>query len=87
MKTENYYLGSQFAQLVANGESDQLTDDEISDFEYIEDTAKLEAPEGYVFSHWSIGDDTDEFAQCEATGRLGERMTFTAVYFLKDTAA
>jgi hypothetical protein len=82
-----YTLGTQFAQYVANGEVDHLEDEEKRDFDYLEQTARDNAPEGHYFAHWSVQTDTlDEFTRCEATGLMGSCYQFDAVYFEKEKA-
>jgi len=82
-----YTLGTQFAQYVAYGDVDHLEDEEKRDFDYLEQTARDNAPEGHYFAHWSVQTDTlDEFTRCEATGLMGSCYQFDAVYFEKEKA-
>ena len=89
MKTEiiSYTLGTQFAAYVANGDASHLTDQEICDFEMIDQQAHDTAPSGYRFAHWAIEiDNRDEFTRCEATDLMGDCCQFDAVYFETTTA-
>lgn len=89
MKTEiiSYTLGTQFASYVANGDFDHLSDEEKSQFDDLEQSARINAPEGYRFAHWGIEiDNRDEFARCEATDLMGDCCQFDAVYFETTTA-
>jgi hypothetical protein len=84
MKTDviTYTMGADFAAYVANGDASHLTDQEIGDFDMIDQQAHDQAPAGFHFGHWSI--DTEnyhEFARCEATDTLGACYQFDAVYF------
>jgi hypothetical protein len=81
-----YTLGTQFAAYVANGDFDHLSDEEKSQFDDLEQAARINAPEGHYFAHWSIQTDNhDEFTRCEATDLMGSCYQFDAVYFEKET--
>jgi hypothetical protein len=89
MKTEiiSYTLGTQFASYVANGDFDHLSDEEKSQFDDLEQSARINAPEGYRFAHWGIEiENRDEFTRCEATDLMGDCCQFDAVYFETATA-
>ena len=59
MKTEiiPYTLGIQFVFYVAYGDLDGITDQEKRLFDDLEQSSRIDAPEGYEFSHWSINTD------------------------------
>ena len=81
IETITYTLGAQFANLVANGELEGLTPDELQAFEDITQAAKDSAPEGLEFCGWAVDPDTyDEFARCEATELFGNTYEFAAMY-------
>ena len=87
MKTERipYTIGTQFTTYVAYGEHDNITDQEKRLFDELEQSSRLDAPEGYKFSHWAIQADTyDEFARCEVTDLMGSCYQFDAVYFANE---
>lgn len=84
--TADYTLGEQFATYVAYGDVDTLSTGEEDSFIELEARARDAAPTDYTFSHWSIGDDANEFTQCEATGLMGRCLTFTAVYTKENQA-
>ena len=89
MKTEiiPYTLGIQFVFYVAYGDLDGITDQEKRLFDELEQSSRIDAPEGYEFSHWSINTDKcDEFTKCEATDLMGTCYQFDAVYFEQVTA-
>ena len=89
MKTEiiSYTIGTEFATYVAYGDFDELSNEEKRQFDELEQFARLEAPDGYYFAHWSIQTDQyDEFAKCEATDLRGHCYQFDAVYFEQVTA-
>lgn len=78
----SYTLGTQFATYVAYYDFDELTHEEKRQFDELEQSARLNAPDGYYFAHWDINtDEYDEFARCEATGLMGNCYQFNAVYF------
>lgn len=80
-------IGQHFATLVEYGDTEGLTGREVRDFQAFEQSMRDNAPEGYIFGHWSIDtDDADEFAECEVTGLRGGCFRFDAVYFLKGHA-
>jgi hypothetical protein len=84
MKTDviAYTMGAQFAAYVANGDASHLTDQEVGDFDMIDQQAHDQAPAGFHFGHWAIEiDDRNEFARCEATDLMGDCYRFDAVYF------
>lgn len=84
MQTEiiSYTLGTQFATYVTYGDFDHLGDEEKSQFDDLEQSARINAPKGYRFAHWSINTDSlDEFIRCEATDLMGNCYQFDAVYF------
>jgi hypothetical protein len=77
-----YTLGTQFACYAEYGDFDDLTDEEKSQFDDLEQSARINAPEGYQFAHWSISTDKhDEFTKCQATDLMGSCYQFDAVYF------
>ena len=81
IETITYTLGAQFAHLVANGDPEGLTPDELQAFEDITQAAKDSAPEGLEFCGWAVDPDTyDEFARCEATELFGNTYEFAAMY-------
>jgi hypothetical protein len=81
-----YTLGTQFACYAEYGDFDDLTDEEKSQFDDLEQSARINAPEGHHFAHWSISTDKyDEFTKCEATSLMGSCYQFDAVYFEKET--
>jgi hypothetical protein len=81
-----YTLGTQFATYVEYGDIDSLTAEEKRLFDELEQSSRIDAPEGYQFAHWSIQTDQyDEFAKCEATDLMGNCYQFDAVYFEKET--
>lgn len=82
-QTTPYTIGEHFATYVAYGDFDHLSDDEKSQFDDLELSARVNAPEGYHFAHWDITDQRDDFARCEATDLMGACLTFNAVYFQK----
>ena len=84
----DYIIGEHYAVYVAYGDNDTLTTAEEDAFIELEAGAHQHSgiPEGYTFSHWSIGDDPHEFARCEATGLMGRCFTFTAVYTKGESA-
>lgn len=79
-----YTVGQHFATYIAYGETEGLTEDEMIDFDALEQDARRNADNGYEFAHWSITDNTDEFAKCEATGIMGATIDIEAVYFHRD---
>lgn len=80
--TISYDVGVQFAALIANGDATGLTGDEDDAFSAFETEARINPPDGYTFSHWSIDTDArDEFALCDVTGLRGECYVVEAVYF------
>ena len=84
MKAERipYTIGTQFTTYVAYGEHDNLTDQEKRLFDELEQSSRIDAPDGYKFSHWAIqADEYDEFTRCEVTGLMGSCYQFDAVYF------
>lgn len=84
-ETISYTLGTQFASYVANGDDSHLTNQEVGDFEMIDQQAHDTAPSGYHFAHWDIKTDQyDEFAKCEATDLMGNCYQFDAVYFANE---
>lgn len=89
MKIEiiSYTLGTQFACYVEYGDLDGITNKEKRLFDDLEQSSRIDAPEGYEFSHWSIEtDEYEEFARCEATDLMGNCCRFDAVYLEKVTA-
>lgn len=82
--TVPYTVGQHFALYIAYGETEHLTDSELADFKSLESAAKTNASEGFEFSHWSIAEDTDEFAHCEATYMMGACIIVEAVYFHRE---
>lgn len=79
-----YTLGTHFAALVANGDVSHLTDEYVQAFTELDRSARDNAPDGYIFSHWSVSADETEFARCDATGLKGDCCLFEAVYFHKN---
>ena len=76
-----YTIGTQFATYVEYGDIDSLTAEEKRLFDELEQSSRIDAPEGYQFAHWSIQTDQyDEFAKCEATGLMGACTEVQAVY-------
>ena len=81
IETISYTLGAQFADLVANGEIEGLTPDEIQAFENITQDAKDRAPERHEFFGWVVDPDSfDDFSRCEATELFGNTYEFAAMY-------
>ena len=81
IETITYTLGAQFAHLVANGDPEGLTPDELQAFENITWNAKDSAPEGMEFCGWAVDPDSfDEFTRCEATELFGNAYQFAAMY-------
>ena len=83
-----YTLGAQFACYVEYGDFDDLTDEEKSQFDDLEQAARINAPDGYRFAHWGLDiDNRNEFTRCEATDLMGDCCQFDAVYFKKEVTA
>lgn len=80
-----YTIGTQFTCYAEYGDFDDLSDKEMRQFDNLEQSSRIDAPEGYYFAHWSINTDQyDEFAKCEATGLMGSCYQFDAVYFANE---
>jgi hypothetical protein len=88
MKTEiiSYTLGTQYVCYVAYGDLEGITDQEKRLFDDLEQSSRIDAPDGYHFSHWEIQTDQyDEFTKCEATDLMGSCCQFDAVYLEMET--
>ncbi len=80
-----YNIGTQFTCYAEYGDSDELSNEEKSQFDDLEYSARNNAPKGYHFAHWSISAEKyDEFAKCEATDLRGHCYQFDAVYFANE---
>jgi hypothetical protein len=87
MKTEiiSYTLGTQFACYVWYGDLEGITDQERRLFDDLEQSSRIDAPDGYHFSHWAVQTTQyDEFTRCEATDLMGSCYQFDAVYFANE---
>ena len=83
MKTEtmDYWVADAFACYIAYGDTDTLTDAEVSEFNELEIEARgFFARDGLKFIHWHVSDDVDDFRKCEATGLHARCVKITAVY-------
>lgn len=72
MKTTDHTILEAFANLAAYGQDDQLTEDEIKEFQ---DYTKAQGP-GFEF--WNPNEGTF-FGTCQVTGLRGTCATFTAM--------
>lgn len=81
IETIEYTLGAQFAPLVANGDPEGLTSQELQSFEDITQDAKDRAPARMEFCGWVVDPDSyDEFSRCEATELFGNTYQFAAMF-------
>ncbi len=78
--TIDFTIGDHFMAYIAYGETDHLETEEVEIFEAFEAGARALPKNGYEFMHWSISDNRDEFAKCEATGLMGACTEVQAVY-------
>lgn len=86
MKTEiiSYTIGEQFACYVEYGDASGLDEREIRLFDALHADVKNDAPEGYIFGHWSINtENRDEFTRCDVMNLHGSCYQFDAVYLQK----
>lgn len=73
-------LGGAFVPFIVNDDRDELTEEEIRDFDAYAEWIRDQAPEGFVFSHWDCDGETMEFAECEVTGLHGPCVDVLAIF-------
>ena len=79
--TTTYDIGSHFLPYLINGDCSGLEDEESVELDGFENGIRqYDRPEGYRFGHWDITEETNEFAECEITGLMGNTTKVVAVW-------
>ena len=83
MEIIKYYVGEQFVQLIEYGECGDLSDDELSAWNELEEKVRVAVPPGHEFHHWAVTEDYDDFTPCEVMAVMSKCFVVNAVYTLK----
>jgi hypothetical protein len=76
-----YTVGEHFLFYICYGDSEQLSSVEVEQFNEMENEARETGAPNYKFAHWSVTEQREEFATCEATQCKGACIKIQAVYF------
>ena len=82
-----YNIGTHYLSALIDGDITGLADEEAAALEDFEYQAKLDAPAGFEFGHFSVPDaEPDEFRMCEVSGLMAQTQPVEAVYWQKEAA-